>query len=166
LLFTISCLGMGVAQSIQTFVSQADGRGQAHVAGSYAWQSVYLGLIMGLIAIPVALTVPVWVGAVASFASVPPEVEQLEVDFLSIAMWFVLPATVTAGLEAFYNGVSRPRVALVAILASLASVTVGNYVLIFGHAGFPAMGIKGAAISTVISWCVRMSVLFVPLFFD
>jgi Na+-driven multidrug efflux pump len=25
LLFTISCLGMGIAQSIQTFVSQADG---------------------------------------------------------------------------------------------------------------------------------------------
>jgi multidrug resistance protein, MATE family len=166
LLFTISCLGMGIAQAIQTFVSQADGRGEAHRGGSYAWQSIYLGLIMGVIAIPVALTVPTWVGTIASFANVPPEIEQLEVDFLSIAMWFVLPATVTAGLEAFYNGISRPRVALVAILASLVSVTIGNYVLIFGHWGFPAMGIEGAAISTVISWCVRMGVLLIPLFFD
>ena len=166
LLFTFSCLGMGIAQSIQTFVSQADGRGQAHVAGSYAWQSVYLGLIAGVLALPVILTVPHWVGVVASVAGAAPEIEQLEVDFLSIAMWSVAPITITAGLEAFYNGISRPRVALVAILASLVSVAIGNYVLIFGHWGFPAMGIKGSAVSTVISWCVRMGVLFIPLFFE
>jgi multidrug resistance protein, MATE family len=164
LLFTISCLGMGGAQSIQTFVSQADGRGAPHLAGSYAWQSLYLGLVMGVLAIPLIVTVPTWVGAIGGLSHAPPEIERLEVDFLSIALWFVAPATVTAGLESFYNGIGKPRVALMAILASLASVIVGNYVLIFGHAGFPAMGIRGAAISTVLSWVVRMAVLLVPLF--
>ncbi len=102
--------------------------------------------------------------AIAAISDTPPEIEQLEIDFLSIALWFVAPATVTAGLESFYNGIGRPRVALMAILASLATVIVGNYVLIFGHAGFPAMGIRGAAISTVLSWFVRMTVLCLPLF--
>jgi MATE family multidrug resistance protein len=165
LLFTISCLGMGIAQSIQTFVSQADGRGEAHLGGSYAWQSIYLGLIAGVLALPFILGVPTWVGAIASFAGAAPEIAQLEIEFLSIAMWIVAPVTVTAGLEAFYNGISRPRVALMAILASLVTVTVGNYALIFGHWGFPAMGMKGAAVSTLLSWCVRMGVLMVPLFF-
>jgi MATE family multidrug resistance protein len=93
-----------------------------------------------VLALPFILTVPSWVGAIASFAGAAPEIEKLEVDFLSIAMWSVAPVTVTAGLEAFYNGISRPRVALIAILASLVSVAVGNYALIFGHWDFPRWG--------------------------
>lgn len=41
---------------------------------------------------------------------------------------------------------------------------IGNYILIFGAFGAPALGVKGAAISTVISRTVAMSVLFVIVF--
>ena len=47
-----------------------------------------------------------------------------------------------------YGQTQFPMVAsLIALFANLA----GNYVLIFGHLGFPAMGITGAAIATVVS---------------
>lgn len=49
-----------------------------------------------------------------------------------------------------------PMVAgIVAILVNL----VFNYILIFGHFGFPALGIKGAAIATVLSRYVEMIIL-------
>lgn len=37
---------------------------------------------------------------------------------------------------------------------------VGNYLLIFGHWGFPAMGVEGAAISTVFSRLICLLVFF------
>lgn len=41
---------------------------------------------------------------------------------------------------------------------------IGNYVLIFGAFGAPALGVKGAALSTVISRAVAMIILFILLF--
>lgn len=47
----------------------------------------------------------------------------------------------------------------VSIVANILNI-VGNYTLIFGKFGFPALGVEGAAISTVISRFVACSLLF------
>ena len=54
LVFTVACLGMGVANSVQTFVSQADGRDEPQSCGPYAWQSLYIAVIAGLATWPLA----------------------------------------------------------------------------------------------------------------
>lgn len=41
---------------------------------------------------------------------------------------------------------------------------IGNYSLIFGHFGFPAMGVEGAAISTSVCRGIAMVLLFIVLF--
>jgi putative MATE family efflux protein len=42
---------------------------------------------------------------------------------------------------------------LIALLTNVVNI-IFNYILIFGHFGFPAMGVKGAAIATVIGFTV------------
>ena len=157
--FALACLGMGAAQSVQTFVSQADGRGEPWRGGAYAWQSFYLALLCGLATLPVAWSTPAWLGTFASWAGHAPGVARLEIDYVQIALWSVAPATVCAGLNGFFMGIQRARVGLVAVLISLVVNVLGNWVLIYGHLGFPAMGVAGAAIATVIGWCVRAAVL-------
>jgi Na+-driven multidrug efflux pump len=44
------------------------------------------------------------------------------------------------------------RASLIAVLVNL----IGNYVLIYGKFGFPAMGVAGAAAATVISRCTEL----------
>ncbi|MBU0638232.1 MAG: MATE family efflux transporter [Planctomycetes bacterium] len=157
--FGLACLGMGVAQAVQTFVSQTDGRGEPEQAGSYGWQTLYIAGLCGLITWPVAQTTPIWYGWVAQFANHAPEMARLEIEYTQIALWSVPASVVSVGLNGFFMGVQRPRVTLLAMVASLVVNAVGNYALIFGHFGFPELGIAGAAIATVIGWLTRAAVL-------
>jgi MATE family multidrug resistance protein len=165
LLFAISCLGMGTAQGVQTFVAQADGRGEPHRAGPYVWQSIYIALISAILTSPIVLFLPTWFDAFGRFFGHPPDVLRMQIQFLTIALWSVAPATACAGIESFYNGIKKPIIGFIAVLASLVTVIVGNYALIFGHWGFPALGIAGSAYATILSWCVRLAVVMTPLFF-
>jgi len=164
LLFTIACVGMGMAQGVQTFVAQADGRGEPWRAGGYVWQTIHIALLATLGSAPIALFTPHWFPTLGFIGQHPADVQQMEIDFLALALWSIGPMTACAGLESFYNGIRRPIIGLVAVLASLAAIWLGNWVLIFGHLGFPAMGIAGSGVATVLAWCVRLAVLAVPLF--
>lgn len=163
MLFAIACVGMGMAQGVQTFVSQADGRGEPERAGPYVWQTLYLSLLAGALSIPIAFTVPYWFPVIAGWGHHPPEVLALEVRFLSWAFLAMGPMTACAGLESFYNGIKRPMIGLVGMIAGLAAITVGNYLLIFGKHGFPEMGIAGSGVATVLAWFARLLVLLLAL---
>ncbi|MCC6358587.1 MAG: MATE family efflux transporter [Phycisphaerales bacterium] len=165
LLFAISCVGMGLVQGVQTFVSQADGRGEPQRSGAYVWQTFYIAAFFALLTLPVAVYSPVWFDAFGRWAGHPADVQAMEIDYIRIALWVVAPATLCVGLESFYNGIHRPTVGLIAMLASLVVNALGNYALILGRWGFPEMGIAGAALATVIGWWVRVAILMVPLLF-
>ena len=60
--------------------------------------------------------------------------------------------------RALFIGITRTKVlTLNAVLMAMTNVLL-DYLLIFGHAGFPKMGIQGAAIASVIAEAV--SILF------
>jgi MATE family multidrug resistance protein len=163
LLFTIGCLGIGMAQGVQTFVSQAEGRGEPQRSGAYIWQTAYIALLAGLLSAPIAIATAGWFPVIGAFGRHPLDVQAMEIGFLSWALWSIAPMTACGGLECFYNGIRRPMIGLVGALAALATIWLGNWVLIFGHLGFPAMGIAGSGAATLLAWCVRLGVLIVPL---
>ncbi|MGD8451078.1 MAG: MATE family efflux transporter [Phycisphaerae bacterium] len=159
LVFTVACLGMGVGQAVQTFVSQADGRGEPREAGPYAWQILYVSAFAALVAWPVSATTPIWYGWIATVAGHDPEMARLEIAYAQIAVWSVPFTAASVGLDGFFLGIQRPRISLFAVVLSLVVNATGNYCLIFGKFGFPEMGIAGAALATVIGWAARSTVL-------
>lgn len=163
LLFTIACLGMGMAQGVQTFVSQAEGRGEPERGGAYAWQTLYLAVAAAIFSAPIAITTSRWFPLLGAFGEHPPDVQAMEIGFLQWGLFSIGPMTACAGLESFYNGIKRPKIGLIAVVASLVTIALGNYVLIFGHFGFPKMGIAGSGVATLLAWCVRLVVLLIPL---
>jgi MATE family multidrug resistance protein len=163
LLFVIACLGMGMAQGVQTFVSQAEGRGEPERGGTYVWQTLYLAVAAMLLSAPIALSTGIWFPVLGRFGEHPADVQEMEIAFLRWGLFSIGPMTACAGLESFYNGIKRPKIGLIAVIASLVTIALGNYVLIFGHFGCPKMGIAGSGLATLLAWCVRLIVLLAPL---
>lgn len=163
LVMAIGCLGLGVTQAVQTFVSQAVGRGESRLAGAYTWQSLYIALAFGLLVWPIAATTHTWYGWIEHVSGTDKEVAEMQKIYISWGLWQTMPIVMAQGLQSFYNGILRSRVALVATVVSLLVNLLLNYLLIWGHWGLPALGIAGSAIATVIGWWVRVAIMLVPL---
>jgi multidrug resistance protein, MATE family len=72
-----------------------------------------------------------------------------------------LPAylvTITSSL--FLEGIKRPKPAMLAmIVANIVNVAL-NWVFVYGHLGFPAMGAEGSAITTaVVRWLLAFAIV-------
>ena len=161
--FVVGCVGLGIANAVQTFVSQADGRGEPGEAGGYAWQSFYIAGACALLTLGPALTTEMWFAPLAAFAGHSQAVTRMEIDYVHIALWTVPPSIVCIGLNGFFNGIQKPWITFLAVMVSLVTNVVGNWLLIFGNLGFPALGIEGAAYATVAAWTARAAVLTIAM---
>ena len=73
------------------------------------------------------------------------------VSYLKIMLIQTLPFAIA---QSYASSLRETNDRLIPMIATIAAVLVNlvlNYILIFGHFGFPAMGIEGAAIATVIA---------------
>ncbi len=71
----------------------------------------------------------------------------------------VASMAVTFAFKAFFDGIGKTYVHLVASIAMNALNVFLCYALIFGHAGFPRMGVEGAGLAGVISTYVGLSIM-------
>ena len=62
-------------------------------------------------------------------------------------------------LNSFFSGIGQTRVVMFSALTAMLVNVAANYVLIFGHLGFPATGIRGAAYGTLFGSLCGLLVL-------
>jgi MATE family multidrug resistance protein len=71
--------------------------------------------------------------------------------FLRALQWGFLPALLFLVLRSFVAALERPIWSLVISIAGVLCNAFLNYVLIFGHLGFPALGLLGSGIGSAIT---------------
>ncbi|CUH70409.1 Na(+)/drug antiporter [Thalassovita autumnalis] len=94
-----------------------------------------------------------------------PEVARLAEDYLWINGWSILPALMVMVFKSYLSALERAGVVLWVTLAAVAINIVVNYALIFGNWGFPEMGIRGAAVASLIVNIASMALLGAYLHF-
>ena len=145
--YTPSLFGIGLLLGLDTLVSQSFGRKDHDDCHRWLAQGVYLACI---ITPPLMLIIFAASYGFARFGVIP-EVAALSGGYLRILNWGTLPLLLYGGTRRYLQGVGQVRVITATyVLANLLN-WFGNWVLIYGKLGMPALGVNGSAISTCVS---------------
>src|SRR5690606_32728344 len=118
--------------------------------GAFIGQGIWLSLFLSVLGGSLLLFPDVWL---RFSGNLPAQVRQEVTMYLRICC-LALPATLMFRcVYALATAVQRPRLLMHISLASVLIKHLFNWVLIFGHMGFPALGSAGAATATaVVAW--------------
>jgi len=107
---------------------------------------------VGIVAMLVALFIP---ANILGLMTNEQEIIQTAMPYFTIVSFSFAMYAASSALVAMFRNMEIVMAALwVSLFTSLLNIFL-NWVMIFGMLGFPAMGITGAAISTVITRCVE-----------
>ncbi|WP_420835070.1 MATE family efflux transporter [Vibrio galatheae] len=97
---------------------------------------------------------------IMGFATNDPQVVQLGADYLVITSVTMFAVACVASMSVGLRAMHKPGISTFFSGIGIVSNVFLNWALIFGHLGLPALGIKGAAIATVLSGAIEVACLF------
>lgn len=80
-----------------------------------------------------------------------PEIAALAGDFLAIIAFAMVPMVLAGVFRIFVAALGKPGYATAITLLALGTNALGNWALVFGNLGMPALGLTGSALSSVIT---------------
>ena len=92
-----------------------------------------------------------------------PEVINSSLAYLKYVLLAYIPYSISMSTMMALRAVGINKIQLAVGLVSVATNTVLNYLLIFGHFGFPMLGLQGAAVATAIARWVEMCIYLIVL---
>jgi MATE family multidrug resistance protein len=144
---------MGIAFIISSFSAQLTGAGDAAGARRYGWYGLILAALTQAVMLLLLPLLP-WTLGHLDYA---PDVETAMTAYLAIRL---LSTGVVVGMEAlgnYYGGLGNTSIPMRAnIFAMLVNVPL-NWLLINGHWGLPALGVRGAALANLLATCLAFA---------
>ena len=154
--FICLMLGSGFAHAILPMVAQAGGSGDIRAVR----RSVRMGL--WIVALFSALSmVPLWhFETILVVLGQDPGISAMAGDYMRIMQWSLFAALFTFVMRSFLSALEHARVVLIATILSAVLNGLANYALIFGNWGAPEMGLRGAAIASLVSSALAFAILW------
>src|SRR5688500_16764963 len=151
--------GMGLLLGLDTLVSQAFGARQISACHSWLIHGVLLALL---------LTTPVMLISGALYFAIPalgfhPDVRPLLQSYFAVVLWSTPFLLLYAAFRRYLQGMHRVTPVMFALVSANLVNAGANWALIYGHLGFPALGVAGAAWATLLSRIYMAGVLIVAI---
>lgn len=155
--FVLFIFGAGFAWAVMPMVAAAQATGEEaqvrRVTRMGGWASIGFGIVI--------LPVMLWSEPILLFLGQEEVIAQLAGAYLRIAGWGLVPALLVMVLKSYLAAQERTQVVLWVTVAAVGLNMVLNYALIFGNLGMPELGIRGAAIASVLVNLASFAVLAV-----
>lgn len=160
IMFTLSniigAIGIGATALVARNIGAKDNERAEYIAGLAMSIGIIVALMLGILGIIFAETI---FNAIVD----DPEVIRIGTDYtriIFVGAFFVIPMIISSSIIRATGNTVIPMVA--ALTTNIANI-LGDYVLIFGKFGFPALGANGAAIATAGSQGLGLIVCIVFL---
>jgi putative MATE family efflux protein len=153
-------IGFGLNNGLQTLIARRAGENRPKEIGKIFGQGVFISLIIATI------------GIVLTWFVAPPilrrvlhssQVAEDAVHFLKIRIWGLPFLYVYQMRNALLVGTNNSRYLVSGTLAEALSNILFDWLFIFGHWGFPRMGLPGAAVASIISEFTGLFVIYLVI---
>lgn len=146
LFFVLFIAGSGFAWAVMPMVASAEGKGDQQNVRRVTRMGIWVSLLFAFACVPVFL----WSRDVFAVLGQEAHTSDLAAQYLRIAGMGIVPALMVMVLKSYLAALERTKVVLWITLVAVVANVVINYALIFGNWGMPEMGIRGAAIASLI----------------
>lgn len=147
LFFAVSVFAMGLLLGLDPLVAQAFGAGRIDECHRWLVQGLWVGAI---VAVPSLLVIMAMAASLAAWGF-PADVLRLSRPYLSILNWSLLPLLAYVAFRRYLQAMTLVRPVTMTLIAANIVNALGNWILIFGHLGMPALGVRGSAYSTLVA---------------
>ncbi|RZT00254.1 MATE family efflux transporter [Aquimarina brevivitae] len=155
-MFIAMSFGIGFSTAITPLVAEAAGEKDFKKGKSALKHGLFLCTVIGLLLFGLILIAK----PLMDVMNQPEEVVSLALPYLDLVAISLIPLIIFQAFKQFSDGLSLTKYPMYAtVVANILNVLL-NYLLIFGKAGFPEMGIVGAAIGTLISRVIMVLLLW------
>ncbi|MCL2417133.1 MAG: MATE family efflux transporter [Bacteroidales bacterium] len=157
LMWMFSSFALFTKVAAEVSIGQALGARKNRVAKAFASHTTTLSLIISIVVAVFLFSSADWV---LSFFKLSPYTQAYAVEYLRIVSWSVPFSFLVMNFVGVYNGAGRSNIPMLLVCSGLVLNIIFDPLLIYGIDGiFKGMGIRGAAIATVIAQGVVFSLL-------
>ncbi len=147
--------GLGVSFAITPLVGFADGEGKKAECGQVLRHGLVVNTVLGVILFALVMVAANYLHLFGQEAAV---VEQAT-PYMFVIGFSMIPLLVFQTFRQFSEGLSMTKVPMVVSVSMNILNIMLNYLLIYGKFGFPALGLLGAGIATLIARTIMAVVL-------
>ena len=145
--------GFGFSIGAQIIIGRRNGEGNFRDTGKIFWNGLYFLLGIGtLLIIASEVLSPLLMKYMVSSEAV----YDAALDYVRWRLPGMMFAFCTVMYRAFYVGTTQTKTLTANSVVMVLSNIIFNWILIFGHCGFPALGITGAAIGSSLAELVSL----------
>jgi MATE family multidrug resistance protein len=156
---SVVIFGGGLLLGMDTLVSHAYGREDHRDARQWLVNGLFIAFLLTPI---LMFGVSLWPTLMQLFGISPELVDPMR-PFLRALNWGTLPLLIYFALRRYLQAINVVYPIMFALISANVANAVGDWVLIYGHLGFKAMGITGSGWSTCLSRIYMAMVLVITL---